>query len=65
MIDGKALIDTIAKRLNYKGTPPHDSAIVHLIGQLSKGELMQLVHFGNLPKWHNEELKEADHEQDS
>ena len=56
-ITGEKLIDVVCDRLKFKNEITHDGNILNEIRKLTSGELNQIVSFGNVEKWHNDEIK--------
>jgi hypothetical protein len=59
-ISGKQIIDAIARRLDEENIRCYDAAIVERLRNLSSGEIMQLIHLGDVTRWHNERLNAAE-----
>lgn len=55
--DGKQLRRAIVRRLEFEGQGHnlYDSTILRRITELTSGELNQIVSFGYVEKWNNEE----------
>jgi len=60
-LDGKELRKAIVRRLEFEGQGDnlYDSIILRRITALTCGELNQIVSFGYVTEWNNEELEAA------
>ena len=58
-LNGNEFVSKIADRLNATGALPHDSNIILELKQLTIWELFLLVNTGDIPRWHNEQLKQS------
>jgi len=54
--DGVELINSLCERLKYLNKPLSNHEILKLIKTLSNHELNQLITFGNVSDWHNEQI---------
>ncbi len=57
---GKDFIEVIAKRLDRENVRCYDSAIVNKIRELTAAQLLEIVTFGNVVKWHNESINSGE-----
>ena len=55
-INGLDLIELLCKRLKREGSTLHDYQILNKLRELSYTELREIITFGNVIKWHNEEI---------
>lgn len=58
-ITGNDLIQCVAQKLKEENVLCYDTAIVHKIRTLTKGQLNQIVSFGDVTEWHNERVERA------